>query len=153
MIKIIIDSNIVFSALLNIDSRIGQIIISGGRHYLFYAPEYIRTEIIQHKDKILQLTKSDEVGFIESFNLIFRNIIVLNHSLIPLTIYRKAEHLCSDLDINDTAFVALTEFIKGRLWTGDLKLINGLQQKGYKRFIKTYEIYQDFLLKQKQSRK
>jgi predicted nucleic acid-binding protein len=151
--KIIIDSNIVFSAILNTDSRIGQIIINGAKHYRFYAPDYIRTEIIQHKEKIMQLAKLDDLRFIETYDLIFRNIIVLNHSLIPLSIYRKAEHLCSDIDIDDTTFVALTEFIKGRLWTGDIKLINGLQRKGYKRFIKTDEIYQDFLHKQKESRK
>jgi predicted nucleic acid-binding protein len=42
MTKIVIDTNIAFSALLNIDSRIVQILISGKRFYDFYAPTYIR---------------------------------------------------------------------------------------------------------------
>jgi len=33
MNKIIIDTNILFSALLNTDSRIGQILINGKRYY------------------------------------------------------------------------------------------------------------------------
>jgi predicted nucleic acid-binding protein len=52
MTKIIIDTNIAFSALLNINSRIGQILINGNRYYDFYSPEYIRSEIIEHQDKI-----------------------------------------------------------------------------------------------------
>jgi predicted nucleic acid-binding protein len=51
MTKIIIDSNIAFSAILNVNSRIGQIIINGFRHYDFYSPEYIRKEILEHQEK------------------------------------------------------------------------------------------------------
>lgn len=51
MTKIIIDSNIAFSAILNVNSRIGQIIINGFRYYDFYSPEYIRTEILEHQEK------------------------------------------------------------------------------------------------------
>ena len=49
MTKIIVDTNIVFSALLNINSRIGQILINGKNHYDFYSPEYVRLEIFKHK--------------------------------------------------------------------------------------------------------
>lgn len=48
MTKIVIDSNIVFSAILNVNSRIAQIIINGRNHYQFFSPQYIRTEIITH---------------------------------------------------------------------------------------------------------
>ena len=40
MTKIVIDTNIAFSAFLNVDSRIGQIILTGHKNYDFYAPEY-----------------------------------------------------------------------------------------------------------------
>ena len=52
MTKLVIDTNIVFSALLNLDSRIGQILINGGSYYSFFAPEFIRNEIIEHKTKL-----------------------------------------------------------------------------------------------------
>ena len=54
MTKIIIDTNIVFSALLNTNSRIGQILINGNRYYDFYLPEYIRFEIFEHTEKLYQ---------------------------------------------------------------------------------------------------
>lgn len=43
----------------------------------------------------------------------------------------------------------MAEFTKSKLWTGDLKLLNGLIQKGYDGFITTEELYQDFLLREK----
>ncbi len=57
MTKIIIDTNIAFSAILNVNSRIGQIIINGFKYYDFYAPEYIRTELLEHQEKIKEIAK------------------------------------------------------------------------------------------------
>jgi len=152
MNKIIIDTNILFSALLNTDSRIGQILINGKRFYDFYAPEYIREEIIEHKDKIKAIAKLSDDEFIELYELVLRNITILNHTLIPTHIYKKAERLCETIDLDDTIFVAVAEFIRGKLWTGDKKLINGLSEKGYKRLIRTEEIYRDFISKRKRKK-
>ncbi len=123
MTKIIVDTNIVFSALLNTNSRIGQILISGKNHFDFYSPAYVRFEIFKHKEKI--------------------------KSIIPTEIYKNAELLCQDIDIDDTIFVAVSNFTTGILWTGDLKLLNGLIKKGYKNLIKTDELYQLFLEKER----
>ena len=150
MTKIIVDTNIVFSALLNTNSRIVQILINGKGYFDFYSPEYVRFEIFQHKEKIKTIGKLSEDEFIETYSLILRNITILNHSLIPPEIYRSAELLCKDIDIDDTIFVAVSNFAKGILWTGDIKLLNGLKNKGYEQVIKTEELYQDFLIREKQ---
>lgn len=149
MNKIVVDTNILFSGLLNTDSRIGQILINGKYYYRFYAPEYIRKEILDHKDKIISLAKLREDEFIELFELILRNITILNQNLIPIQVYKKAERLCEAIDLDDTSFVAVSEFTRGKLWTGDKKLINGLVDKGYKRLIRTDDIYRDFIAKQR----
>ncbi len=52
MTKLIVDSNIIFSAILNTNSRIGQILITGGEFYDFYAPKYLREEIWEHQEKL-----------------------------------------------------------------------------------------------------
>ena len=150
MTKIIVDTNIVFSALLNTNSRIGQILINGKNYFDFYSPEYVRFEIFQHKEKIKSIGKLSEDEFIETYGLILRNITILNHSIIPPEIYRNAELLCKDIDIDDTIFVAVSNFAKGILWTGDMKLLNGLKNKGFEQVIKTEELYQDFLIREKQ---
>jgi len=149
MTKIIVDTNIIFSALLNINSRIGQILINGKNHYNFYSPSYVRYEIFKYKEKIKSIGKPTDDEFIETYSLILKNIIILNHSIIPTEIYRKAELLCQDIDIDDTIFVAVSNFIKGTLWTGDIKLIDGLVKKSFKKLIRTSDLYQDFLTKER----
>lgn len=67
MIRIIVDTNIVFSALLNIDSRIGQILINGKNHFDFYSPGYVRFEIFKHKEKIKSIGKLSDDEFIEIY--------------------------------------------------------------------------------------
>jgi predicted nucleic acid-binding protein len=37
MTKLIVDSNIIFSAILNVNSRIGQILLTSDKFYDFYA--------------------------------------------------------------------------------------------------------------------
>ena len=149
MTKIIVDTNIVFSALLNTNSRIGQILINGKNLFDFYSPAYIKFEILKHKEKIKSVGKLTDDEFLETYDLIVKNITILNHSIIPTEIYKKAELLCQDIDIDDTTFVAVSNFTKGILWTGDLKLLNGLMKKGYKNLIKTNDLYQLFLTKER----
>jgi predicted nucleic acid-binding protein len=146
--KIIIDSNILFSALLNLDSKIGQILLIGDKYFDFYAPGYIREEIFEYKDKIMKHSRMNEIEFIETYELLMHGIRVMNSKLIPPEFYSKALNLCKDVDVDDTIFVALSEYLRARLWTGDKKLKNGLKQKGYFRIIATEELFKEFLEKE-----
>jgi predicted nucleic acid-binding protein len=132
---------------LNINSRISQVLLNGFKYFDFYAPEYIKTELIEHKSRIKTIGKLDEERFLELYALIMRNIRILNHSIIPKEFYQNALDICKDIDIDDTAFIATNDFVRGRLWSGDKKLLNGLTNKGYKRIITTNEIFSDFILK------
>lgn len=147
MMKIVVDTNIAFSALLNVDSRIGQIVISGRLYYDFFAPAYMKREILDHKEKIKEIAQLSEDAFIETYELVLHNITILNHAVIPVENYRQAEELCRSIDVDDTVFVAVTEFTRGKLWTGDLTLLKGLTNKGYNRLITTEELYEDFVNK------
>ena len=81
--------------------------------------------------------------------MIIRNVTILNHSIIPIKYYKLAIEICGSIDIDDTVFVAYTEYIRGKLWTGDKKLIDGLTNKGFNRLITTDDLYQDFIIKDK----
>jgi len=45
------------------------------------------------------------------------------------------------IDMGDTGFVALAEHVKSKLWSGDKKLIRGLELKNWKRGITTDDLY------------
>ena len=53
----------------------------------------------------------------------------------------EAENYLSDIDIDDTEFVALSMYMKCKLWTGDKKLMNGLMKKGWNYCISTDELF------------
>lgn len=145
MRKIVIDTNIVFSAFLNINSRIGQILINGSKYYDFFAPDYIRTELSEHKGEIIKIGKLNEDRYLELYVLIMRKIRILNHLIIPKSFYQKAYVLCKDIDIDDAPFIAINNYVRGQLWTGDRTLRDKLSVKGYKRFITTADLYIDFI--------
>ncbi|MBY5959545.1 hypothetical protein KUV50_15440 [Membranicola marinus] len=145
MKKIIVDSNILFSAILNVNSRIGQMLINGDRFFDFYSPKYARTEIFDHQDKIKEIADLTTEEFLETYELITKNVTILNHSILPEKHLKKAFDYCHDIDIDDTIFVGFSEYLKTKLWTGDKKLIKGLQSKGFKRIITTEELYEEFI--------
>ena len=147
MTKLIVDSNIVFSAILNSNSRISQILLSGSTFYEFYAPHYLRDEIWEHKDKIKKIAGIKDDEFFEIYELVLKNITILNHSLVDKLTYEKAFELCEDIDVADTIFVAFAKFLQCKLWTGDKKLIQGLQKKGFTKIITTENLFLIFLKK------
>jgi predicted nucleic acid-binding protein len=58
--KIVVDTNIVFSAMLNPSATVGQIIIYGQRHqqFEFFAPNLLKEEIKRHRNKIIEAFKA-----------------------------------------------------------------------------------------------
>jgi len=52
----------------------------------------------------------------------------------------QAEKLTFDVDFDDVLFVALAIHMKCKLWTGDKKLSDALNIKGFEEFITTQEL-------------
>ena len=150
--KIVVDSNIVFSAILNSKSRIGQLIINGSQFFDFYTVGLLKNEIVEHTDKILRLTGFTQEELNETFQLITNRIIFVDDILLTEKDIDKAIDLVCDIDINDAMFVALNNHLLANLWTGDKRLINGLKKKGYLRILTVDELYEIFILKQLKSR-
>ncbi|MDR9398551.1 PIN domain-containing protein [Salibacter sp.] len=140
MTRIIVDSNIVFSSIINVESNISQIILTGQKDFEFYAPHYLKTELLDHKEKIKQLKGFNDQNFLEFYTKILKHITLIDHSIIPISDYKEAIELCESIDINDTPFVALSIFLNGTIWTGDKKLKTGLSRKGFSEFITTQEL-------------
>lgn len=139
--KVVVDTNIIFSAILNPSAAIGQILIYSRRNIHFFAPNLVRTEIQRHKDKLLMLTNGmSEATFEDIRDEIFSSIQLISEEQIPFDYWHKAIPLVRETDMDDLAFVVLAEFLDARLWTGDKKLKKGLEQFGYTRSITLEEL-------------
>jgi predicted nucleic acid-binding protein len=141
--SIIVDTNIVFSAMLNPSATIGQIIIYGQRNqqFEFFAPNLLKEEIKRHRGKIIQASRAmDETTFEDIRDEIFSCIHFISEEQIPYEFWNNAIPFVRDVDMDDIAFVALTAYLDGKLWTGDKKLLSGLEKSGFSPIITTEEI-------------
>ncbi len=139
--RIVVDTNIVFSAILNTDSRIAKILLQPKSKLNFYSTEQLLFEIDSHKDKIKKISKYSDTELSRATALITSKIRFINIKLLPKTAYLKAENLTKDVDIDDTEFVALAEYIKAKLWSGDKTLQKGLVNKHWDKLISTEDLY------------
>lgn len=140
--KIIIDTNIVFSAMLNTRSVIGDILLNSQEDFEFYTCEYLREEITQHKNKIINRTGYDELTYNEIQFLIYERLSFFSEAVIPFEFWKIAADCVRDVDMNDISFVALSLFLDIKLWTGDKILREGLVKKGFKNCLSTHELLQ-----------
>ena len=138
--RVIVDTNIVFSAILNSSSRIGKILLNSKGHFQFYSCDYLRTEINRHRNRLLKLTKLSEDELAELEGLVTHNITFIDVRLLPQDLLKQTEILLKSIDPNDTPFVALTKHLEGKLWTGDMQLYNGLKTKRFKDILTTAEL-------------
>ncbi len=131
--KVIVDTNIVFSALLSGDNTFRNELIFN-EEAEFYTCRFLIVEIFKHKEKLRQVSKLPEEELLEVFHEILKNIELYNEDLISEENWKEAYELCKDVDLKDISFVALTLEIEGRLWSGDETLKDHLRIKGFDRF-------------------
>jgi predicted nucleic acid-binding protein len=137
---IILDTNIVFSSILNPKSNIGEILFNNNDKLEFYTSEYLREEINNHKNRILELAKTSENEVNEVIFQIYKKINFISDEQIPFDIWFESAPLVRDIDMDDLPYVALTIHLDGLLWTGDLRLMNGLIAKGFDKCIATKDL-------------
>lgn len=139
--KIIVDTNIVFSAILNTNNKIGDLILNSEQNFEFTSVTYLKFEIEKHKDKLIQMSKLDSIQIEESKNLIFSKIEFISEEIIPFEYWKEAANIVRDVDMDDIAFVALSKYLGDvLLWTGDKKLLEGIKSKGFNEGISTDEL-------------
>ena len=140
MKKIIVDTNIIFSCLLNSQGTIGDLIFNSENIFDFYSNQYMRFEIRKYWNKLKKISKLSDLELETAYDKMLIKLTFINEELIPQKDWEKAEALVTDIDIDDTDFVALTRYLKGTLWTGDKPLYDGLKAKHFRSIYNTQEI-------------
>ena len=140
MKKIIVDTNIIFSCLLNSQGTIGDLIFNAENVFHFYSNQYMQFEIHKHWNKLLKISKLTDGELQIAYDKMLTKLTFINEELIPENDWKKAEALVADIDIDDTDFVALTKYLKGSLWTGDKPLYDGLKTKRFRTVYNTQDI-------------
>jgi len=138
--RIVVDTNIVFSAILNTNNKIAHILLQPKSKLNFYATEQLLAEIKEHKDKIKKISGFSESELDRVIELVTKRIRFINVKLIAKESYQIAESLTQDVDIDDSEFIALTEHLKAKLWSGDKELQKGLKKKNWNKFVTTEEL-------------
>lgn len=128
---IIVDTNILFSALLNSQSSFTEILIGSGCR--FFVCEQVLVELFKRKEKIVKVSQLSEDEIVRIYQILLKQITLYKEDLIALE-NRVASYMCKDIDESDTPHVALTLELDGLLWTGDKKLKEGLRRKGFEQF-------------------
>jgi predicted nucleic acid-binding protein len=131
-IFVVIDTNILFSALLRRDSQFMRVILGSDR--LFFICESTIVELFKHKERIVEISKLSEEEVIRLFYILLRHVTVSKEDLIDPDVRKKAYELCQDIDETDTPHVALAIHLDALLWTGDKTLKKGLRQRGFDQF-------------------
>ncbi len=147
--KIVVDTNIIFSSLLNSDGVIGDLIFNSSKHFEFYSCSYMRFEIQKHWGKLKKISKLSDEQLEVSYAQILTKIKFINEEIIPVDIWLSSEKITKDIDVDDTDFVALTRFLKATLWTGDKVLYNGLKEISFKKVLNTSDLLELRKIKRK----
>ena len=138
--KVVVDTNIVFSGMLNTNSQIAATLLRPKNEHEYYSTEQLRIEIERHADKLMALSGYTEQEFRRIYSLFVGKIRFIDRQLISRHHYRAALLLTEDVDVDDTEFVALSMSLDAKLWSGDGKLIKGLKRKGWDNFVTAREL-------------
>jgi predicted nucleic acid-binding protein len=133
MKRVIVDTNIIFSALLRFPNSHANLIFE--EDYEFYTPHFVIVELFKHKERIIQRSQMSEEDILEILYRLLKHIQLINDDNISDISWKKAYQLCRGIDIKDAPFVALSMELNALLWTSDKKLKNHLTTQSFSDFL------------------
>lgn len=140
--RLVVDTNIIFSALLKKNSRELDIIMRDDVEA--FIPKFLMIEIFKHKERIIKISKLSEDDVLESLYLILKYCTILNDKDIPEEILNQSYQYVKEIDPKDVVFVAAALTLDAPLWSGDKKLMNGLKEKNINIFVQTKDLIEIF---------
>ncbi|MHA4739416.1 PIN domain-containing protein [Dyadobacter sp. MSC1_007] len=134
--------NILFSAVITPDNRIGEVIAHPAAPFEKISCYYAFIEMFKHQPKIMKLAKRPENEVLDILYTVLRHIEFYNETIIEQRHWEEAERLTIGIDALDISYVALALQTDAWLWTGDKKLVTHLHKMGFPRTITTGDLFE-----------
>lgn len=144
--KIVVDANILFSALLSPTGKIAEIIITEKYPVTYYSSLYSLTELNKHGKKLLSLSSYSSDELEHAKRMLFKKIVLIDDNSIPENIRIESIRLLQDIDLNDVPYLSLALYLNTYLWSGDKKLNKGLKLKTLKKIVITTSQLSDLFI-------
>src|SRR3989344_346838 len=132
--ELIIDANIVISALISMTGKTRDLIFLND--FSLFATEYLTEEIEKYKSEIIKKSNLDEESFKLATSLIFSKIKLIPFSEFE-SLISKAKNICPDP--NDIEYFALALSKKLPIWSDD----KALKQQSVIKVFTTEEIIKE----------
>jgi predicted nucleic acid-binding protein len=132
MTRVVVDTNIIFSAMMNIDSSFAKEMLRLENE--FFVCETTLVEIFNHKEKLVKASHLSSTDLAHLYHILVKRFHIYKEELISPENWQAAYVLCSTVDETDTPHVALALELNALLWTGDKRLKEGLEKKGFENF-------------------
>ena len=116
---LVIDANIVFSALISSEGKTAELLFSN--KVKLFAPEFLFEEIEKYKEEIIQKSGLSEVEFDLALAIIKSKISVVPEQEFSSS-FAQAEEVCPDP--NDREYFALAISLHCSIWSNDKRLKN-----------------------------
>lgn len=117
--NIVVDSNIIFSALINPKSTISDILLNSQGIFTFYSPDSLPEELKKHKDKLVTVSQlsSEEIDILST--IVLNRIQIRRIEMISARAWKEAFDIMANLDQFDVPFVALALDLETKVWIGE----------------------------------
>jgi predicted nucleic acid-binding protein len=96
--EIKVDANIVFSALLNTNGKIGDLLINSNKYFTFIAPDFLRIGIKNHYSKIVKVSGLSLKQVQEAEFQIYKDVRFISEEQIQSSTWIEAEKLVFNVD-------------------------------------------------------
>ena len=88
--RIIVDANIIFSAILNTNGKIGDLLLNSPNIFEFIAPRYLKDEIRKYHNKIMLLSGYSNSELLEIEDKVYKPISFISEVHIPYSVRKSA---------------------------------------------------------------
>jgi predicted nucleic acid-binding protein len=113
-VKLIVDANMVFSAILNTNGKVGDLLINSQKYFDFIAPDFLRVEIKKHYQRLCKISGLSIDQVKEAEFQIYKDITFISEEQIKISTWAIAEKLVADVDPNDVHYIAYQNILNAK---------------------------------------